>query len=266
MASVESGYADVEGASLYYELIGKGPTLVLLHGFSFDTSLWDDQIDPFSKEYRVLRYDLRGFGRSQSSDVIYTHADDLKALLDFLKIEKVYLVGLSLGGGAAINFALMYPGIARALVLSAPSLGGFRWSTKVASAQASLHAKIREKGIEMAREIWLRQTIFRQATQNKAVSAKLREMVGRYSGWHWMRADLGRPMTPPAVERLSEIQIPTLVLAGDSDANDQLRIAETLERGIAGARKIVLPSVGHLINLEEPAIFNNHVLEFLASV
>ncbi len=263
MATVESGYADVEGASLYYEVVGTGPTLALLHGFSFDTTLWDDQIDSFSRKYRVLRYDLRGFGRSTSSDVAYTHAGDLKALLDSLHIREAYLAGLSLGGGAVINFALMYPGIARALVLAAPSLGGFRWSSKIVSAQASLQAKIRDEGIEVARKIWMRQTIFRQAIQNKAVAAKLRDMIGRYSGWHWMHPDLGKPMTPPANGRLSEIRTPTLILVGDADAADQLQIADTLERGITGAKKIVYPDVGHLINMEVPELFNTAVLEFL---
>jgi 3-oxoadipate enol-lactonase len=263
MASVESGYADVEGASLYYKLVGTGPTLVLLHGFSFDTTLWDGQIDSFSAKFRVLRYDLRGFGRSKSSNVPYSHAGDLKALLDHLKIVRAHLVGLSLGGGASINFALMFPGIAQTLILVAPSLGGFRWSSNVGAAQSSMQAKIREKGLEAAREIWMRQTIFRHAMNNKVVAGKLRQMVGSYSGWHWMHSDLGKPMTPPAIERLSEIRTPTLVLVGDADAADQLQIADTLERGITGARKIVYPGVGHLINMEEPELFNTAVLKFL---
>jgi 3-oxoadipate enol-lactonase len=263
MVSIKSGYAEVEGASLYYELIGTGPTLVLLHGFSFDTTVWDDQIDAFSSKYRVLRYDLRGFGRSTSAEVAYTHAGDLKALLDHLKIQEAYFAGLSLGGGAVINFTLTYPGIARAIILVAPSLGGFAWSSKIATAQTSLQSRARQQGLEIARKIWLRQTVFRYAMNNKPVAARLREMVGRYSGWHWVHGDLGKPLVPPAIERLGEIRVPTLVLVGDADAPDQLRIADTLERRITGARKIVFPGVGHLANMETPSLFNNHVLEFL---
>lgn len=96
MGSAESGYAEIEGALLYYELIGSGPVLVLLHGFSFDTTVWDDQIEAFARHFRVLRYDLRGFGRSTCADISYTHADDLKTLLDHLKIQEAYLVGLSM--------------------------------------------------------------------------------------------------------------------------------------------------------------------------
>jgi pimeloyl-ACP methyl ester carboxylesterase len=159
----------------------------------------------------------------------------------------------------------MFPGIAQTLILVAPSLGGFRWSTNVTAGHSSMQAKIREKGLEAAREIWIRQIIFRHALKNEVVSEKLRAMVGRYSGWHWIHSDLGKPMTPPAIERLSEIRTPTLVLVGDADAADQLEIAETLERGIPGARKIVYPGVGHLVNMEVPELFNAAVLDFLKS-
>ncbi len=263
MASLESGYAEVEEARIYYEQIGEGPALVLLHGFSFDTSLWDDQVEEFSRKYRVLRYDLRGFGRSTSSEVRYSHAGDLKALLDHLDIHEAYLAGLSLGGGAVINFALEHPRVSRALILIAPSLGGFKWSPNVSSAQASMQSRAMDRGIDVAREIWIRQTIFRHAMNNKDIAVRLRTMVGRYSGWHWLHADLGMPMVPPAIERLGEIRVPTLVMVGDADAPDQIQIAETLERRISGARKIVFPGVGHLINMEVPALFNKHVLEFL---
>lgn len=266
MASPDCGYADVEGASLYYEQLGVGPTVVLLHGFSFDTRVWDDQMNAFSPKYRVLRYDLRGFGKSKSSEVSYSHAEDLKTLLERLNIREAVLVGLSLGGGAVINFALAYPGVARGIVLVAPSLGGYPWSPNQASGQALIRERVREKGIEVARSIWLRQILFRHALQNKDVAAKLREMVGEYSGWHWIHADLGRPMVPPAIERLNEIKIPTLVLVGDNDAPDHLRISETLEREIPNAKKIVFPGVGHLVNLEAPAFFNKHVLDFLERV
>jgi 3-oxoadipate enol-lactonase len=266
MALPETGYVDVDGASLYYEQTGTGPTMVLLHGFSFDTTVWDDQIDVFARDYRVIRYDLRGFGRSKSSEVGYTHAGDLKALLDGLRIQEAYLAGLSLGGGAVINFALTYPDVVRALILVAPSLGGFKWSSNFAMAQASMQARAREKGIGIAREIWLRQTIFRHAMNNKAVAARLRKMVGGYSGWHWTHADLGKPLTPPALGRLDEIRVPTLVIVGDKDATDQLQIADMIEHRIPGSRKIVFPGAGHLVNMEFPDLFNQRVLEFLETV
>ena len=263
ISTVERGTVEVQGASLYYEVIGEGAPLVLLHGFSFDSSLWDGQVEEFAKTYRVLRYDLRGFGRSNADAVPYSHARDLKALLEKLEIRDPLLIGSSLGGGAVLNFAITFPGIAKAIVLAAPSLGGFQWSANVVSAQTSMLQRVREKGIDTARAIWLRQMIFRHAMKNAPVAARIRSMAERYSGWHWTHADLGIPMKPPAIERLGEIHVPTLVLVGDADASDHLQIAEILERGIPGARKIVIPDVGHLVNLETPGLFNRQVLEFL---
>lgn len=100
----------------------------------------------------------------------------------------------------------------------------------------------------------------------KDVAEKLRKMVTGYSGWHWVHSNLGKPLTPPARERLHEIQIPTLLFVGDSDAPDQLKIVETLEAEIGGARKIVYPGVGHAITLEVPDRFNADVLNFLDEI
>ncbi|MEK7328872.1 MAG: alpha/beta hydrolase, partial [Chloroflexota bacterium] len=98
-----TGFAEVNGTRLYYEVAGSGQPLVLIHGFSLDTRMWGDQFETFARHYQVVRYDLRGFGQSAvPSNEPYTHADDLNNLLHYLKIDSVHLVGLSLGGGVAI--------------------------------------------------------------------------------------------------------------------------------------------------------------------
>src|SRR6185436_3073968 len=94
-----TGYAPSNGTSLYYEVSGEGEAVVLLHGFSLDHRMWAPQVDALAGRYRVVRYDLRGFGRSAPSPERFTHADDLLALLDHLHIDRAALVGLSMGGG-----------------------------------------------------------------------------------------------------------------------------------------------------------------------
>jgi pimeloyl-ACP methyl ester carboxylesterase len=108
MSSAGSGYAEVNGTRLYYETAGAGHPLVLIHGYTLDSRMWDDQFETLSKKYRVLRYDLRGFGKSAypSPDKSYCHTEDLRALLDYLKISKAYVMGLSMGGGIAVEFTL----------------------------------------------------------------------------------------------------------------------------------------------------------------
>ena len=100
---INSGYAEVNDTRLYYELSGEGPTVVLIHGFSIDTRMWDDQMDLLTSHFQVLRYDMRGFGRSALPDErAYGPCVDLFELLAFLKIEKAGVIGLSLGGWVAL--------------------------------------------------------------------------------------------------------------------------------------------------------------------
>jgi 3-oxoadipate enol-lactonase len=263
----QDGYIDIDGSSIYYEEVGAGNPVVLLHGFSLDRRMWDAQWEFLSSRYRVLRYDLRGFGKSAPPTTKpYTHADDLFALIDHLGLDRVDLIGLSLGGGAAINAAILCPDRVRALIVVDPSLGGFRWSSEFTAAQAAIRATAKDAGIEGARAQWLSLPIFRAAMSNPRVAERLVSIVGDYAGWHWLHADPGRPFSPPAIDRLQEISAPTLVIVGELDTADFQSIASTLESRISRAQKVVLPDVGHTANLEAQAQFNETVGAFLAEV
>jgi pimeloyl-ACP methyl ester carboxylesterase len=124
MATVVAGHVNIGGASLYYEMTGAGSPVVLLHGLGLDHRMWDEQIAPLAHAHTVVRYDLRGSGRSTAGSHRGNHADDLKALLDHLELRRVSLLGLSLGGGAAIDFAVAYPNAVHALILVNPSIEG----------------------------------------------------------------------------------------------------------------------------------------------
>lgn len=114
---IHTGFADVNGTRLYYELAGAGHPLVLSHGFTLDTRMWDDQFAVFAQRYQVLWYDLRGFGKSAvPTDAPYTHPDDLHALMAHLGIAHAYIIGLSLGGAVAVDFAVTYPEATDALI------------------------------------------------------------------------------------------------------------------------------------------------------
>jgi pimeloyl-ACP methyl ester carboxylesterase len=124
MAAVVFGQVNVGGAALYYEAAGAGSPIVLLHGLDLDRRMWDEQVVPLAHAHTVVRYDLRGFGRSTAGSQSGTHVADLKALLDHLELVSVSLVGISLGGGVAIDFATAYPNAVRALILVDPLLEG----------------------------------------------------------------------------------------------------------------------------------------------
>ncbi len=110
--TIDSGYAEVNKTKLYYEIAGKGEPLVLIHGSFGDRRFWGLQFTELSKKYKVLRYEMRGYGRSALPDSteVYRDCDDLNALMDLLKIKKAHICGLSLGSIIAIDFALAYPG------------------------------------------------------------------------------------------------------------------------------------------------------------
>ena len=116
----------VNGTHLYYERAGTGHPLVLIHGFTLNTQMWEDQFAVFAQHYQTIRYDMRGFGRSAlPAEEPFTAVDDLRALLDALGVSRTFVLGLSLGGSVAIDFALAYPERTSALVLVDPALRGW---------------------------------------------------------------------------------------------------------------------------------------------
>src|SRR5260370_38118700 len=114
---LRTGFVETNGTKLYYEMMGEGHPLVLLHGGYMDRRIWDDQFAAFAQNYQVIRYDIRGFGKSALPQVPYADWQDLFNLLTFLDVEKAHLLGLSLGGVIALDFTLMYPEMVDALIL-----------------------------------------------------------------------------------------------------------------------------------------------------
>src|SRR5258708_26323309 len=123
---VEKGHnIDINGASVYYEIVGSGPPLVLIHAGIADSRMWDDQIAAFSQHYKVIRYDVCGYGKTIRLPGPFSVVDDLYKLLTALKISSAYLLGLSMGGGIAIDFTLTHPDMVAALIATAPALSGY---------------------------------------------------------------------------------------------------------------------------------------------
>lgn len=258
-----SGFAAVNGTRLFYELAGAGPPLVLIHGFTLDARMWDDQFEQFARNYRVMRYDLRGYGRSAvPSDEVYSHSDDLADLLIYLNLPPATFIGLSMGGEVAIDFALDYPDAVRALILADAALAGFPWSTDGTTAQ--MRSRSRTLGVQAARNAWISRLTNEYLTMGQPdIAARLGEILSGYSGWHWLYGDPRRQPDPPAAQQLHRICVRTLILVGDQDEQDFQEIAALLERQLPDARKLVLPGVRHLANMEQPERFAEIVLDFL---
>ena len=265
--AVQSGFANTADARLYYELAGAGEPLVLLHGFGLDRRMWDAQFEVFARSYLVVRYDLRGYGKSSLPDrQPYTHAGDLRLLLDKLGISDAHVIGMSKGGWIATNFTLNYPEYVRSLVLVGSALIGYHWSTEWSQRWDQIVETARLQGIAAAKQRWLEHPIFASACKNPSIAARLAEIFASYSGWHWVNKDLHRSIIPPDIDRLGEIRRRTLILLGERDLPDFHSIASILHEKIAASILVTLPRAGHLENMESPERFNEELIEFLRSV
>ncbi len=266
----ESGFAEVEGASLYYEVAGFGEPLVLVHAGIADHRMWDGQLGAFGEHHKVIRYDMRGCGRSEAEEgTPFSHHDDLRGLLDSLGIERPSFVGCSIGAKTVLDFTLDQPGRARALVLVCPAVSGFESDEEPPDEWEEL-VKADEAGdLERVSELEVRIWVDGPYRGPEQVDPAVRDLVWEMNLIALQNeAALGeeRPADPPAVERLAEIRVPVLVVAGERDRPEVNARADLLARSIPHAQKVVVGGTAHVPNMETPEEFNRVVLEFLDEV
>jgi 3-oxoadipate enol-lactonase len=263
------GFADANGARLWYEVAGAGPPLVMLHGHLIDSGQWDGQFAEFAGEFRTVRYDARGFGRSDQPAEPFAYHDDLRALLGFLGIEHAFLMGCSGGGATAVDLALSSPEMVRALVLVGTGLSGYQFEgerpAKIVALRAAQERGDIAEAVELGLQLWTDGERRRPDQVEAGAREHTREMMTRL----FERPDVdveARSADPPAVSRLAEIGAPTLVIVGGDDWHPIHDIAGRLEREVPGARRVVIPDAGHHPNMEHSALFNETVLTFLRGV
>jgi pimeloyl-ACP methyl ester carboxylesterase len=242
------------------EEAGSGVPVVLIHGFSFDRSMWDPQFAALAKGYRTVRYDLRGFGDSGVPVAGQGHVEDLLVLFDALAIDRAHLVGLSLGANIALAAAALHPDRVRSIVLASPGLPGYPWTTPRPPDEAAKVA--RRDGIEAGKRWWLNHEIFRSAESYPAARKRLAEMLDCFPAHQWRDGPAAVPL-PSLTSYLSSLPARTLILNGARDVAGYREIASTLHAEIPSATRHEYPDAGHLLNLEQPEQFNGHLLSFL---
>jgi len=263
---VISGTAEVNGASLYYELKGEGRPIVLVHGGNLDCRMWDPQFGKYARAFKVLRYDVRGFGRSSDPGQPFSSVEDLKGVMQALGIGRASVVGLSLGGRIALDFALTYPAMVDALVLAGPGLSGFEWPPESAARIAKIVDAAKSQGPEAAMELWLKDPYMAPAMENPDLASRIRR-IAMDNTKVWSRPPTPETIpAPPASERLGSVQTPTLVIVGSRDVPEIQQIVEKIASGIPGAKKVVVSGAGHMVNMEKPAAFDAAVLNFLSNL
>ena len=266
---METGYAEVDGGRLYYETNGKGPPLVLIHAGFLDSRMWDPQFESFSENYGVIRYDVRGFGKSDVARTKFSDYKDLHGILDHLGTKTASLVGVSNGGRIASDFAVEYPSMVDHLVLVSPRMSGYKSSgpqeekmweefDKQMKPQEDADREGRAAdAVEMDVNAWA-------SAQTPANRERITQIAMDNFHVHvenpWK---LQVPPEPRTFQRLAQLRVPTLLIIGDRDVPAQILMVNNIHSHIPGSKKVLIPGADHIVNMSKPNEFNKTVLGFL---
>jgi len=260
-----------DGVALHVMTEGDGDPVVLLHGHSLDLRVFDDLAPALAAAgYRAIRYDQRGHGRSASPPGGYRfgdHAADLDAVLAATGCPSAHVIGLSKGGGIAVEHALRYPDRVRSLTLVGPLLPDFALSAELLGSFREFAKRIRGEGVQAAvRDCWLGHPLMRSAARLPGVRERVEAMTLTFPAGEYFAAardEVDRDWK--VIDRLGEIAVPTLVVSGDGDVPDFIAMAALVSERVAAAALEIVPDCGHLVPLEKPRELEDLVLAFLGS-
>lgn len=266
--SIKTGFVSVDSTRLYYEEMGSGEPLILIHGGLIDRRMWDEQFAAFAQQFRVIRYDARGHGNSGSVSGPFSHHEDLYHLMEALDIDQATLVGLSMGGYISIDFALAYPDRVAALVLVSPGLTGYKFHGETLEKNNNeIIAAIGDGDLDRAVEYFQRSWTDGPYRTPDQVDQGVRESVrimAIETARKYRFENLERRLSPPAIDRLSEIKIPTLTIIGTLDMPGIKEIVDMIGRDVDGVEAVEIEGAAHMVNMERPEEFNRAVLRFLS--
>ena len=269
MLETKSGFVNIDNARLYYEMAGQGVPLVMIHAGVADSRQWNNEFAFFARSHRVLRYDMRGYGKSEPVNGEFSHMDDLVAVLDAVGLrEPAVFMGCSMGGGLAMDFALMYPSRMRALIMVGSGPSGLELDVptppKFAEVEKAFEAGDLDLVAEIETQIWF-DGMGRTPEQVNQSMRKLLYEMNRQALTHEVK-QLGKrlPNTQtPAFDRLSDLKIPVLIIVGAHDTPYILAAADHMVRKIPSAQKVIIEDAAHLPNMDYPEEFQAIVTNFL---
>jgi len=268
----QRGWFELADARLYYEATGSGPVITFIHAGIADSRMWDDQVAYFAPNYRVIRYDVRGYGQTRATVTEgYLDIADLDALLTFLNVDKTVLVGLSRGAMIALDYTLAHPERVIALVEAAPGLDGFEVQpTPDEDAFITKLMAVYETGdidqmnaLEI--QLWLDGLRRVGPPPSQAIRDKMLEMNGLASrhpdGQH-------KPAKPPvrSLDHLTEVKTPTLVMWGTADMKEIEMVCDELVSSLPNVQEFFFTDTAHMLNLEHPDKFNARIQAFIEPI
>jgi pimeloyl-ACP methyl ester carboxylesterase len=264
-SKVQSGFIEVEGGKIYYEVAGKGEVIVLVHDGNLHHVTYDEQFLPFAENYRVIRYDRRGYGKSPFPEKPYSDIEDLNSVFEFLNVKKAAVIGMSAGGRLSIDFALEYPDKVTSLVLVGAVLSGYGYTDHFLSRGGRL-AREDFAYPERLIDFFFKKDPYTIYAQNvKAREKALKLMKENPHNYDFTKYSLLIGPKRPALGVLNEIKVPVLIVVGEYDIPDVHSHAGAIEAGIKNSERVVVRNSAHLVPMEKPDEFNPLVLDFLKS-
>ena len=245
----------VEGTSrngLHYIIEGSGPPVVLVHAFQMDAREWDEIVPELAQEWQVIRYDVRGHGRSAGATKPTAPHDDLRDLLDELHVSRASLVGLSMGSGIVLDAALAYPDRVDRVVMVSPTVSGVT-SVIPNDWMLPIIAQVRAGAKDSAAALWWASSMMAGARKRGAAGERYHRVV-LDNARIWGENPANRlPLIPPAAQRLESLRAPLLVVVGERDAAAIRQLAEILTRRVPNAEALIMEGTGHMISVEKPS-------------
>lgn len=270
MNGTQSGEFPLADGTLYYEVAGEGETVVLSHAGFLDSGMFDAQWEVLAEEFRVVRYDMRGYGRSSDVAGPVCRRDDLRQLLNHLGVERAHFVGCSMGGEIVLDMALEEPDRVLSLTLVGSAPSGFEPQGEPPRYLMEMIGAVQQGDVARASELQIRIWLDGPQREPEEVDPVLRARalaMNRPSVERntFMLADMANPcpLTPPAIERLGVVNVPALVVVGELEDAAILAAADLLVEGLPNARKVVIGGSAHVPSFERAGEFNSTLLGFL---
>lgn len=267
---VERGYVPVSGGGqIYYEAVGEGTPVILLHGHTLDLRMWDPQVKPLLEAgYRVIRPEMRGYGHSskQQPGQQFTHLDDMMTVMDSLHIAKAHVVGLSMGSFVASEMVAMHSDRLLTATLASGNIRNMPGpSTPFDSLELarkdSVIAQNLAQGIDKWKEEWTEKLVSGGGSNREAIRESVTQQVNDWDGWQLVNREMRNYYGYEAWDTLKARQpeIPVLILSGENEGKGKNPMLQYLPN----SRQVIIPDCGHMSNMERPEEFTKLVLEQL---
>lgn len=266
MDASNKGIIHAKGADIYFETQGKGENLFFIHAGIADRRMWDREFINMSQYFRTVRIDLPGYGFSDFTGGEYSYNEIINEVLEYLKVEKTYIVAASFGGKIALDFALSNQDKCQGMVLMAPAISGWEDSQYLLDYYAEEDKLSQAEEFEKIALLNLNTWILRdrpadtvkQDIRNLVMDMQLKSLRKKEPDIESIERE-----EEDSILRLKNIKIPVLVVIGDQDVEDFLSIADLIHKEIHSSKIIIIKNTSHLANLECPEVFESILSEFL---